>query len=142
VAQCRDVAVEAEAGDDALGVGRHERAVPELLALVHVGEVDLDERGSELGARVADGDGVVGPGGGVEDHRVAVVGGLVEPLEHLALVVRLAEVHVEAQFRAGRDAERLEVGEGLGAVDRRFALAEPVEVRAVQDQGLHAVSLS
>ena len=41
-AQSGGVAAEAEADDDAGGVGGDVGVVPELLALVHVGEVDLD----------------------------------------------------------------------------------------------------
>lgn len=142
VPQRRDVAVRAEARDHTFSVGRDVRVVPEGLALVHVRKVDLDERRGELGACVADRHGGVGPGGGVEHDRVPVVGGLVQPLEELALVVGLPEVDLQAQFLAGGDAQVGEVGERLGAVDRGLPLAEPVEVGAVQHQGLHPVSLS
>src|SRR6266498_2777382 len=72
--QRQPVAVDAEP-DDRTGRHRGEvRVVPELLAGVHVGDVHLDQRPGELGAGVAYGDGGVGPGGGVQHHRGALVG--------------------------------------------------------------------
>ncbi|MCY1547839.1 hypothetical protein D9M68_839190 [compost metagenome] len=49
-------------------------------------------------------------------------------------MVGLAELHLEAQPGGGAAAQRLDVGEGFMAVGSRFAGAEEVEVRAVEDQ--------
>lgn len=56
-----------------------------------------------------------------------------DPVDDLVLTVRLVEAQVQAEFAGERAARRLHVGEGLAAVDVRLALAEQVQVRAVQD---------
>jgi len=106
--------------------------VPELLALVHVRDVHLDERGDQGSARVAHGDRRVCPGAGVEHDRGGRVGGLVQPPEQLALVVGLAHLDREAELVACLDAQRGQLGVGRAAVDHRLAAAETAEVRAVE----------
>jgi alpha-1,2-mannosyltransferase len=54
VGERQPVSVDAQAGDHAGGDRRHHRVVPELLARVDVGDVHLDERGPQHGARVPD----------------------------------------------------------------------------------------
>src|SRR5687767_1246383 len=89
------IAEHAEADDDPAGDRRDERVVPELLARVHVRDVQLDD--GQLGAL----DGVVQRDGRVR-MRPRVVDGadrvarrhlaaeLLDPVDELALVVRLA----------------------------------------------------
>ena len=50
------VAVEAEAGDDALADGRQERLVAERLTAVDVADVNLNHGGSDGSDGIGDGD--------------------------------------------------------------------------------------
>jgi hypothetical protein len=71
-------------------------------------------------------------GAGVDDDPRAVAD-VLDHVDQLALAVALAAVDVEPQTVGVGGAARLDVGEGLGPVDRRVALTEQVEVRAVED---------
>src|SRR5919198_1860582 len=137
VLQRQPVAVDAQADDHP---GRHRgevRVVPELLTGVHVGDVHLDQRAGELGAGVAYRHGGVGPGGGVQHHRGALVGGFVQPGQQLVLGVGLPYGHVHAELLGGVLAEGHQVGVRGRAVDLRLPGTEPAEVGAVEDVRLH-----
>ena len=69
-------------------VGDH-RVAPPLLALVDVREVHLDDRDLEDVERVVDRVAVVRPRARVDDQPVGVAVGVVDPVDVLALVVRL-----------------------------------------------------
>src|SRR6266536_2739093 len=136
-AESERVPVDAEADDDSLGDRRDVAVVPELLTLVHVADVHLDERRGEQNAGVPNGDGVVRPGPGVEDDGMAVLGRLVDPADHLALVVGLADRHLEPELGAGLLADVDEVGVGGAAVDVGLARAQLAEVGPVEHQHRH-----
>src|SRR3954452_23803182 len=138
VLQRHPVAVDAVAGDDRDGVGSDHGGVPELLRpLLRVGEVHLDQRRHQLAAGVEDRVGVVRPRGRVEHDRGLLVGGGVEPVEHLALVVGLADLDVETEVSAPADTEVDELVVRRVAVDLRLSPAQPAQVRTVEHQDLH-----
>ena len=114
------------------GDGRDDRGVPELLAGVRVGDVHLDQRRGALRGRVPHPVRVVGERTGVENDRNRAVRRLVQPADHLALVVGLPDLDVEAELLAERLAALDEPGVGGRAVDVGLAGAEPAEVRAVE----------
>ena len=97
-------------------VGEHGQVAP-LLALLGVGEVHLDRGQPRHLDGVAQRPRVVGPGAGVEQEPVGVVGGAVQLVDVLALVVGLEEAHLEAELaRVLRDLA-LELGQREVAVD-------------------------
>ncbi len=112
--------------------------VPELLGtLLGVGDVHLDERRTELRAGVEERQRVVRPRTGVEDDRRALVGGGVEPVEQLALVVGLLHLDVEAQLVTPGRAQARQLTVGRRPVDLRLPTPEPPEVGSVEHQDLH-----
>ena len=75
------------------------------LARMNVGDVQLDQQHAGALDRVVQRDRGVGVGAGVEDDageraRGVRAAGLVDPVDELALVVRLPEVEDEAVLRA------------------------------------------
>src|SRR4029077_13959470 len=83
------VAVGTEGGDRAGGDGGERAGAPPGLAGVGVGEVQLDHRAVKRGERVVQAPGVVGERAGVDDDGVAAAACGMDPLDQLALVVRL-----------------------------------------------------
>src|SRR5581483_2706793 len=117
-------------------LGDHAVAAPRL-SMLDVGEVHLHDRHLQQLERVADCVAVVAPGSRVDDDAVDVVVGVVDPLDELALAVRLPAARVDVEgVRPGVDAA-LELVQADPAVDLRVAPAEHVEVGAVQDEDLH-----
>jgi hypothetical protein len=136
--QSQQVAVHTKTGDLALGDGCDDRVVAKFLAGVDVGHVHLDDGALEDGQRVADAVAVVRPGAGVDQHGGgAVAVGAVDALGHFAFDVGLKALDIGAQFLAQCDQACVDFRQGGGAVLRRVALAEHVEVDAVQGQDLH-----
>ena len=127
------VAVDALALDGRDAEVADDRHAAELLARVHVGEVDLD--GGQRGdlQRVADRPRVVRPRARVDDDAVGEALDAVQVLDELALVVGLKEPRLQIELaREGADL-LLELIEGQRAVVRGRAPPEHVEVDAVQD---------
>jgi len=56
---------------------------------------------------------------------------LLDPVDELTLVVRLAKFDFQSEIGGPRRAARLDVGERVEPVDRRVAHPEHVEIRAV-----------
>src|SRR6478609_4781990 len=108
--------------------------VAELLAGVDVADVHLDAGHPAGRERVAQGDRGVGVARGVDDEAGDAGTALLHPVDEGALVVALPEVEQQTGSPGGLEAERLDVGEGRAAVDLRLALAEEVEVGAVEHQ--------
>jgi hypothetical protein len=137
VLQRQPVPVDAEPADHPGRDGGDHRVVPELLTRVDVGDVHLDQGRPQQGAGVAQRIGVVRPGAGVEHDRGGLVGGGVQPAEHLGLVVGLPHSDVEAQRRTVADAAVDQVGVGGEPVDVDLAGAQPAEVGTVEHVDLH-----
>src|SRR5918911_560855 len=76
----------------------HDRHATELLAMLDVGEVDLDRRKPRDLERVADRPGVVRPRPGVQDDAVGEVLQAVQVLDELLLRVRLEEARREPEL--------------------------------------------
>ena len=113
----------------------------EVLALVDVGNVHFDDRPVEGVERVEDGDGSVGEGGGVDDDAGGASAASMDPVDDLVFAVALAELDLEPELGPYAAAVRLDVGQRLAAVNLRLALAEQIEIGAVQDgdDGLTAI---
>ena len=108
--------------------------VAERFALVDVGQVHFDHRQFHRGQGVAQRHRGVGPGGGVDDDAGDPAAGLVDPVEQLAFLVGLAEVHGEAARLGEGRAFVGDFAQGPPAVGLWLAGAEQIQVGAVQDQ--------
>jgi hypothetical protein len=119
------------------GRSGHERALPELLARVDVREVHLDHRQLARDQRVAQRHTRVCQPAGVDDDRAVRAARRLDAVDQLALVVGLERLHGRAALGRQLAQARVDLGQGGAAVDLRLALAEQVQIRAVQDQDLH-----
>src|SRR5277367_2056664 len=107
--------------------------MPESLALVHIGDMHLDDRPRERVKRVEDGDRGVGEGGGIDDDAGGALAGGVNEVDDLVFAIALMELDLKPELLADAAAVRLDVGQRLAAVDLRLALAEQIEIGSVQD---------
>src|SRR4051794_6438275 len=94
----------------------------------------LDERQPRDLDRVAQRPRVVRPRARVEDQPVGVVGGLVQLLHELTLVVGVEEARLQLELAPEPRDPVLELGEGQPAVVLRRPAVEGVEVDPVQDR--------
>src|SRR5262249_19702225 len=104
-----------------------------IVARLDVGDVDLDRRQPGDIERVGDRPTVVGPGAGVDHHRVAEAGEPVRVLDKLPLAVGLEEGRLEPELPRPAPDPALEVVERDAAVDIGVAAVEDIEVHPVQD---------
>jgi hypothetical protein len=137
VLQGQSVAVDPETADHAGGDGRNHRVVPELFSRVDVRDVHLDERRGQQGAGVAERVRVMRPRPGVEHDRGGVVGGLVQPSDHLRFGVSLSDLDLEAEFLTDPHTSFSEVGVRGQSVDVGLPRTEPTQVGSVEDKHLH-----
>jgi hypothetical protein len=96
--------------------------------------VDLDGGKADGGDGVAERDRRMRVRAGVEENGVEPAGGLVDPLDELALVVRLARVDLDAELRAEAAERRVDLRERRTAVDIRLTRPEEVEVGPMKDE--------
>ena len=87
------VAVEAEAGDDALADGGQQWLVAEGFAGVDVADVDLDDGSADGGNGVGDGHRRVGVAAGIEHDGAVVKAHLLQAVHDFALDVALEDVN-------------------------------------------------
>ena len=136
--QGQTVAVEAEAGDDALAHGGQERLVAERLAAVDVADVNLDHGSRDGSDGISDGHRRVGVTPGIEHDAAIVKAHLLQAVHNLALNIALIDV-----YRVLRELldEFLQVlVERAVAVHLGFTLAHEVQVGAVDDVDDHLIS--
>src|SRR5579863_1863468 len=131
----RLVAEGAEAADHAHGGVREIGVTAKGLARVRVGKVHLDERHPHRQQRIAQRDAGMREGAGIDDEKRHALGtGTVHALDQLVLGVALkGDELVPALARHGRGA-RLDVGQGVRAVEGRLPRPQKIEVRAVKQQ--------
>jgi len=128
-----------EAGNLTAAHGGDPGLVTEFLPCVDVGKVDLDRGNSARGDGVTQCDAGVGEGGGVEDDGLELVAGLLDPINQNAFVVRLAEIDGDISGCGLGSDPGFDVRQGEVAVDARFAGAEEIQVRTVEEEDLHGV---
>ena len=129
------VAVEAEAGDDALADGRQKRLVTEWLARVDVADVDLDDGGSNGGNSVGNGYRRVGVAASVEHDAAVVKAHRLQPVHNLALDIALEDVN---RVLGKLLDEFLQIlVERAVAIDLGLTLAHEVQVGPVDDVDGH-----
>jgi hypothetical protein len=137
VVQREPVAVHPQTTDHTGSYRRDHRVVPELLPRVDVRDVHLDERRAQESAGVAERVRVMGPRPGVEHDRGGVVGGLVQPGDHLRFGVSLSDLDLEAELLADPHTGLSEVGVRGQSVDVGLSRTEPTQVGSVEDKHLH-----
>src|SRR6478672_1970294 len=81
VPQREQIALDAEADDHAGGDRTQVGVMPKFLARMDVGDVHLDQRRAQLGARVPQRDRGVGQRARIEHDRFTRVGGSMDPIE-------------------------------------------------------------
>jgi hypothetical protein len=137
-AQREQVAVHAETGDLALNdLGEH-RVVPERLARVDVRHVQLDDRAGQDRQRISQPVAVVRPCASVDQDGIHLIEeGLVDAFDHLAFVVGLKVLDIDAKFPSQRDDLIVDLVERDRPVLLRITLAEHVVVDAMEHEDLH-----
>ena len=98
--------------------------VAEGLALVDVGDVHLDDRRLERIQRIEDGDRGVGEGSRIDRKAAGGLARLVDPVDDLVFAVALVEAQLELELIRQLAAVRLDIGQGLVAVDLGLTLAQ------------------
>src|SRR5687767_12491877 len=89
--QAEQVAHGPETTDHADGDGRYERAMAKALASMNIRQVDLDRRSAAAGDGITERDRGVGVGAGIDDDAGSLRSRLVDPVDQMSLMVRLAE---------------------------------------------------
>lgn len=132
----RRVSVNAQSGNHGNRLVQEITVVSERLALVHVGDVHLDERDCRGQQRISDSHRGVRVGAGVDDNEAnALFFGLVDPVNDEALGVVLVREQLGPIVLGNLGAGLLlEVGESGGAVFFRLPGAEEIKVRAVDEK--------
>src|SRR5207302_9315440 len=131
------VPVEAEACDHSPRGTRGDAAGAELLAGVDVGDVHLHHRHRERLETIVEGKRVVRERARVDDDPGRGRRLLLQEVDDLAFVVALEQRHLRVALSRGFANHLVQVGQRSGAVDVRLALAEQVQVGAVDDADLH-----
>src|SRR5215472_1839368 len=105
----QQIALRAEPHDDAGGDQAHIGMMPPLFAAMDVREVHLDDGYLHELQRIVDGDRGVREPRRVDHDAVGALPGLLDPVDDLALVVRLAEIDVEPELARALGACSLDV---------------------------------
>src|SRR5665213_729891 len=132
--QRQEIALAAQTADHA---GRGEAdigAMAEALAPEDVGDVHLDDRQGGSAQRVENGNGGMCIAAGIDDDTVGRFARLLDPIDELPLVVRLAEVDGEAERGGALEAGFLDIGEGLVAIGLGLPHAEEIEIGPVENE--------
>src|SRR5271154_246606 len=83
----------------------------------------------------------MGEGGGIDDDAGGALASAGNPGDDLVFASGLMKFDRKPQFFADAAAVRFDLGQRLAAVDLRLALAEQIEIRAVQDNDDRAHAL-
>jgi hypothetical protein len=106
--------------------------------------VDLDQRGAQLGTRVAQRHRRVRQTARVEHHRLPGVGGTVNPIQQVCFAIALPHNGLQPQLDRGFLDQRRQLVVGCAAVQVGLAQPEPAQVGPVDhvDHGRHAAATS
>lgn len=106
-----------------------------------VGEVHLD-RGETYGRNgVAQRDGCMRVPARVEERPVRPARSVVQMIDELTLAIRLMRGDLIANFGGQLGKRRLDLGQCRAAIDFGFTSPEQIQVRTIQEQESHQVSL-
>src|SRR6202021_131760 len=123
------------------GGARDVGMMPESFPLVHIGNVDFDDRALKGTQRIEDGDRRMGEGGGIDDDCGGAPAGAVNPVNDLVFAIALVKLDREPKFCSDAATIRFDIGKRLAAIDLGLALAEQIEIGTVQahDDRIHAL---
>jgi AcrR family transcriptional regulator len=122
----------AHADDDAGRGPGHQRVVIDALAGMDVGDMELDLRSVEHLQRVQKRHRGEGVAGRIDDDAAGLEARFLDALNKHALEIGLAKINGEAQRCGLGGAALADLGQGGRAVDGGFALAQKIQIGAVQ----------
>src|SRR3569833_966745 len=132
--ECEEVGSAAEAHDLTCRHGRDDRVSTEFFAGMDIAQVDFDCGKSGVRDGVADGIRVMRVRARVDDDRLGPGDCVLDEVDDLALDIRLANAHVDAE-RFGVRLDRLvQGGEIFLPVDVGIAVSEHIQVRTKNKQ--------
>ncbi len=109
--------------------------MPERLARMHVGEMDLDERQLHREQGVTKRDAGVGEGAGIEDEEFEAFGACaLDSVDQHVFGVALAGVERMAELDGERPRAVDDRFERVRAVDSRLSLTQQIQIRSVEQQ--------
>lgn len=109
--------------------------VTEFFATVDVADVHLHDGGIECDQSVTQRNGGMRVPTGIDDDaRDSSPPGLVDPIDQLALVVRLPCLDHRSELRGRRFTAGNDVVQRVSPVELRLALAQQIQVGPVEDQ--------
>ena len=129
------VAVEAEAGDDALADRGQQGFVAEGFATVDVADVDFDHGGGNGGNGIGNGDRRVGVAAGIQDNAAIVKAHGLQAVYNLTLDVALIDIDI--MLRELRCQFMQVLVKRAVAIHLGLTQAHEVQVRAVDDMDGH-----
>ena len=133
----QSVAVHTETADDTEAGRGEPGVVAEVLALVHIGDMHLDDGCGDSTDAVVQGDTGVGIGTGIEHDAVVSESHLLHLVDEFSLHIALIVVYLHAGIALPQLFETSL--KGVAAIDARFAFAQQVEVGTVDNLYLHLV---
>ena len=128
------IGVEPEAGNHAQTSTRDHRAMAELLAFVHVGNMNLHHRALQRANAVLQGDARMGVGTCVEHDAVGLEAHLLQLVDQLTLDVALVIGNLHIGELGAKCGQKLV--ERRRAVDAWLTRAQQIQVRSVDDLNL------
>lgn len=132
------VAVEAEAGDDALADRRQQGLVAKWFTRIDVADVDLDHRGGDSSNSIGDGNRRVGVPPSVEDDAAVVKAHLLQAVHDFSLDIALEDIYRVLRKQLGQFLQVLV--ERTVAIDLGLTFAHEVQVGAIDDVDNHLIS--
>ena len=109
----------------------------ELFPGMDVGQVDLDRRDGSGSDGVPDGNACVGISPRIDDNRVVMTLGLLDPSHQLSFGVVLLEINLHLHPARFATDFGFNVSQRLSTVGLGLSLAQQVQVGPVQEQNLH-----
>lgn len=109
--------------------------LPELLASVHIRQMDFDKRNGHAQQCIPQGDAGVGEGAGIDDDTDNTISlGRVNPIDQLRLAVALLATQLMALGRALLTKAYIYIGQSVGPINLGFATTQKVEVWTMENK--------
>ena len=132
-AKREDVALGAESRHQSHGEVGEQRFLPPALAREQVREMNFDERDPHGEQRIPDREAGVGVRPAIQDQSLGAAGKLLDGVDERALVIGLGEGNPDFEARRFFPNHPFDVSQRPVSVDRRFSLAQKIEVRTVEN---------
>ena len=132
--QRQQVALGAEAADDARGDLRDIGLVAKRLSPVNVGQMHLNDRQLGERQRIEEGDRGMAVGGRIDDDAGLGAAGFLDPGNQFTLDIRLAEIDGKSQRLALGGAGLADISQGVAPIHLGLAYPQHVEIGPVEDE--------